>query len=188
MHECEAYWQGFLRRPKEQRRLREEQKHLQKETVSACICHFLSFILDSQEMRRDSLHWIQWTIEVYVFLSLVLDHQACCMVAQRSAKVAELERALLGCTPEQQNLLLPIFKSPGLLERLHDCLLAAERNPSAFSERMSSDQALAALIQEKAEEFRRDPQACKHTPPFRIVHASFPGKPMVEIVQNKRKT
>lgn len=116
MHECEAYWQGFLRRPKEQRRLREEQKHLQKET-------------------------------------------ACCMVAQRSAKVAELERALLGCTPEQQNLLLPIFKSPGLLERLHDCLLAAERNPSAFSERMSSDQALAALIQEKAEEFRRDPQA-----------------------------
>lgn len=34
MHECEAYWQDFLRRPKEQRQLREEQKNVQKETVS----------------------------------------------------------------------------------------------------------------------------------------------------------
>lgn len=33
MHESEAYWQDFLRRPKEQLALREQQKQLQKEAV-----------------------------------------------------------------------------------------------------------------------------------------------------------
>ncbi|CDJ34081.1 uncharacterized protein EMH_0018650 [Eimeria mitis] len=115
MHECEAYWQEFLRRPKEQLLLREEQKHLQKETAS-------------------------------------------CMAAQKAAKVAELERAIAGCSPEKQNLLRPIMKTPGLLERLHECLLQCEGNINLFSERIDKDQALSALIQEKADEFKRNPQ------------------------------
>ncbi|CDI79502.1 hypothetical protein, conserved [Eimeria acervulina] len=116
MHECEAYWQDFLRRPKEQRQLREEQKNVQKETASR-------------------------------------------MAAQKAAKVAEIETALGACTPEQQDLLRPIFKYPGILERLHDCLVQAERNPSLFSEKIQTDEALNALIREKAEEFKQNPKA-----------------------------
>ena len=55
------------------------------------------------------------------------------------SKVAEIETALGACTPEQQDLLRPIFKYPGILERLHDCLVQAERNPSLFSEKIQTD-------------------------------------------------
>ena len=82
------------------------------------------------------------------------------MAAQKAAKVAEIEAALGACTPEQQDLLRPIFKYPGILERLHDCLVQTERNPSLFSEKIQTDEALNALIQEKAEEFKQNPKAC----------------------------
>ncbi|CDJ39362.1 Peptidyl-prolyl cis-trans isomerase d-like protein, related [Eimeria tenella] len=118
MHECEAYWQDFLRRPNEQRMLQEEQRQLQKET-------------------------------------------ACRMAAVKSTKLEELETALAGCTPDQQRILRPIIQSPGLLERLHDCLLRSDHNPGIFSKRIETDQSLAALILEKAEEYERHPEAFK---------------------------
>lgn len=116
MHECEAYWQDFLRRPKEQRAMREEQRRLQKEAADR-------------------------------------------LAALRNAKVKEIEDALAGCTPDQQKLLRPIMKAPGLLEHLHDCLLRSDRDSSIFSRRIETDQALAARIIEKAEELERNPKA-----------------------------
>lgn len=82
------------------------------------------------------------------------------MAAVKSTKLEELETALAGCTPDQQRILRPIIQSPGLLERLHDCLLRSDHNPSIFSKRIETDQSLAALILEKAEEYERHPEAC----------------------------
>lgn len=117
MHECEAYWQDFLRRPKEQRAQREEQKQLQKEAADR-------------------------------------------MAALRDAKVKEVEAALAGCTPDQQQLLRPIFGASGLLELLHDCLLRSGRDLNVFSRRIESEQPLASRILQKAAEYERDPEAC----------------------------
>lgn len=116
MHDSEAYWQEFLRRPKEQLAMREQQKQLQKEAAER-------------------------------------------MAAMKAAKTKEVEEALVGCTPDQRKLLLPIFKAPGLLEHLHDCLLRSDRDPATFSKRIETDQALLSRILEKVAEFERDPQA-----------------------------
>ncbi|XP_026190927.1 uncharacterized protein LOC34620920 [Cyclospora cayetanensis] len=116
MHECEAYWQEFLRRPKEQKAIREEQKRLQKESADR-------------------------------------------MAALKNAKVKELQEALNGCTSEQQQLLGPILKAPGLLELLHDCLLRCGRDSSIFSKELKTDQSLLTRIMEKAEEYEKDPEA-----------------------------
>lgn len=82
------------------------------------------------------------------------------MAALKDAKTKEVEEALVGCTPDQQKLLRPIFKAPGLLEHLHDCLLRSDRDPSTFSKRIETDQALASRILEKSAEYERDPKAC----------------------------
>ncbi|KAL8447769.1 hypothetical protein Emag_004177 [Eimeria magna] len=116
MHECEAYWQDFLRRPKEQRAIREEQRRLQKEAADR-------------------------------------------LAALKTAKMKEVEDALIRCTPDQQRLIRPLLKAPGLLELLHDCLLRSDRDPSIFSKRIETEQPLASRILEKAAEYEQDPEA-----------------------------
>ncbi|KAL8446777.1 hypothetical protein Emed_004779 [Eimeria media] len=116
MHECEAYWQDFLRRPKEQRAIREEQRRLQKEAADR-------------------------------------------LAALKTAKMKEVEDALVRCTPDQQRLIRPLLKAPGLLELLHECLLRSDRDPSIFSKRIETEQPLASRILEKAAEYEQDPEA-----------------------------
>ncbi|KAL8274071.1 hypothetical protein Esti_001913 [Eimeria stiedai] len=116
MHECEAYWQDFLRRPKEQRAIREEQRRLQKEAADR-------------------------------------------LAALKTAKLKEVEDALIRCTPDQQRLIRPLLKAPGLLELLHDCLLRSDRDAGIFSKRIETEQPLASRILEKAEEYEQDPEA-----------------------------
>ncbi|KAL8432419.1 hypothetical protein Efla_000196 [Eimeria flavescens] len=116
MHECEAYWQDFLRRPKEQRAIREEHRRLQKEAADR-------------------------------------------LAALKVAKLKEVEDALARCTPDQQRLLRPLLKAPGVLENLHDCLLRSDRDSSVFSRRIETEQPLASMILEKAAEYERDPEA-----------------------------
>lgn len=82
------------------------------------------------------------------------------MAALREAKVKEVEAALAGCTPDQQQLLRPILGAPGLLELLHDCLLRSDRDLNVFSRRIESEQPLASRILQKAAEYERDPEAC----------------------------
>ena len=83
------------------------------------------------------------------------------MAAMKDAKVKEVEEALDGCTPDQQKLLQPILKAPGLLEHLHDCLLRSNRDLAVFSKRLDTEQPLASRILETAAEYERDPHVCK---------------------------